>query len=104
MNKYMIKLLTTDMGVESYSVIEGSGIESNHFTIQQFLDWLEGMKNSFDYSEDYFHFIPVDAGTEMFCKGDDKLTEVTKQEFNRALLTITMFQDMDNNVSRRPNV
>ena len=91
MNKYIIKLLTTDMGVETYSIIEGSGIERNHFTIQQFLDWLEGMKDSFDYSEDYFHFIPVDGGTEMFRKGDE-LTEVTKQEFNRALLTTIMFQ------------
>ena len=93
MNKYIIKLLTTDMGVETYSIIEGSGIEENHFTIQQFLDWLEGMKDSFDYSEDFFHFIPVDGGTEMYRKGDG-LTEVTKQEFNRALLTITMFQTM----------
>ena len=92
MNKYIIKLLTSDTLVGKYSVIEGSGIEENHFTIQQFLDWLEGMKEVFDYSEDYFHFIPVDGGTEMFRKGDDELTEVTKQEFNRALLTITMIQ------------
>ena len=92
MNKYKIKLLATDMVDETYSAIEGEGVEGNHFTIQQFLDWLEGMKEVFDYSEDYFHFIPVDEGTEMFRKGDDKLTEVTKQEFNRALLTITMIQ------------
>lgn len=91
MNKYIIKLLTTDMGVETYSIIEGSGIERNHFTIQQFLDWFKQMKRLHEYSEDYFHFIPVDEGTEMFRKGN-KLTKVTKQEFNRALLTITIIQ------------
>lgn len=87
----MIKLLTTDTLNEKYSVIEDGDVEGNHFTIQQFLDWFEIMKDSFDYSEDYFHFIPVDEGTELFRKGN-KLTKVTKQEFNRALLTTTMFQ------------
>lgn len=91
MNKYIIRLLTSDMGEQKYTVIEGSNVEGNSFTIRQFLDWLEGMKRCFDYSEDYFHFIPVDEGTEMFRKGND-LTKVTKQEFNRALLSFTMFQ------------
>ena len=92
MNKYLIKLLSSSMVDEEYSVINDEEVVENHFTIEQFLDWLEGMKKVFDYSEDYFHFIPVDGGTERFYKGDDKLTEVTKQEFNRALLTITMIQ------------
>ena len=91
MKKYKIKLLTSSMSDEEYSVINDEEVVENHFTIQQFLDWFEDMKDHFDYSEDYFHFIPKDEGTEMFRKGNE-LTEVTKKEFNRALLIITMIQ------------
>ena len=91
MNKYTIKLLTSSAADEKYSIIKDSYGKENYFTFQQFLDWFEDMKDHFDYSEDYFHFIPVDGGTEMYRKGNG-LTEVTKQEFNRALLTITMIQ------------
>lgn len=90
MNKYIIKLLTTDMVNENYSAIKDSDIEDS-FTLYEFLDWFKQMKRLHDYPEDYFHFIPVDEGTEMFRKGNE-LTKVTKQEFNRALLTVTMFQ------------
>lgn len=91
MNKYIIKLLTSNnMGEEKYCVIEGADI-GKQFTLQQFLDWFKSMRGIFDYSEDYFHFIPVDEGTEMYRKGN-KLTEVSKKEFNSALLSITMFQ------------
>ena len=90
MNKYTIKLLSSNMGDEKYCVIEGADI-GKQFTLQEFLNWYQSMKINFDYSEDYFHFIPVDEGTEMFRKGN-KLTKVTKQEFNRALLSITMIQ------------
>ena len=91
MNKYTIKLLSIEAYPEHYSSIEDSNVEGNCFTIRQFLHWFKDMKSCFDYSEDYFHFIPVDEGTEMFRKGN-KLTKVTKQEFNRALLSITMIQ------------
>lgn len=90
MNKYTIKLLSTSMPLEFYSTIGDSEIGES-FTLYEFLDWLKQMKRCFDYSEDYFHFIPVDKGTEMFRKGN-KLTKVAKQEFNRALLTLTMIQ------------
>lgn len=94
MNKYTIRLLSSsmDMEEEKYCAIgrESADIEKQ-FTFQQFLEWFKGMRGIFDYSEDYFHFIPVDGGTEMFRKGDS-LTKVTKQEFNSALLSITMFQ------------
>lgn len=92
MNKYIIRLLSSsmDMEEEKYCVIEGADI-GKQFTLQQFLDWFKSMRSCFDYSEDYFHFIPVDEGTEMYRKGN-KLTKVTKKGFNSTLLTITMFQ------------
>lgn len=90
MNKYTIRLLSSNMEDEKYCVIEGAD-GRKHFTLQQFLDWFKRMRACFDYSKDYFHFMPVDEGTEMLRKGN-KLTKVTKQEFNSALLTITMFQ------------
>lgn len=90
MNKYTIKLLSTNMYPETYAAMESSRI-GNSFTLYEFLDWFKSMRACFDYSEDYFYFVPVDEGTEMFRKGN-KLTKVTKQEFNRELLTITMIQ------------
>lgn len=90
MNKYTIKLLSTSMPLEIYSTIGDSEIGES-FTLYEFLDWFKQMKRCFDYSEDYFHFIPLDDGTEMYRKGNE-LIKVTKQEFNRALLTLTMIQ------------
>lgn len=90
MNKYTIKLLSTSMPLETYSTIEDSDV-GHSFTLYEFLDWFKQMKRVHDYSEDHFHFIPIDDGTEMYRKGNG-LTKVTKQEFNRALLTITMIQ------------
>ena len=91
MNRYNIKLLTANPGeIENYSMIEETSIGYD-LTLKEFLIWLDEMTCIFNYSEDYFHFIPIDKGTEMFRKGN-KLTKVTKQEFNRALLTITIIQ------------
>ena len=90
MNKYTIKILSPEAYPDSYCTMESLRIGKS-FTLYEFLQWFINMKVNFNYSEDYFHFIPVDEGTEMYRKGN-KLTKVTKQEFNRALLSITMIQ------------
>ena len=90
MNKYTIKILTTEAYPDTYCTMESLRMGKS-FTLYEFLAWFKNMRGIFDYSEDYFHFIPIDEGTEMFRKGNE-LTKVTKQEFNRALLTITMIQ------------
>lgn len=57
------------------------------FSLRTFLNEFNGLKKSFDYSQDMFCFMPIDGGKYIYRKGDN-LKKISKREYYTKKLAV----------------